>query len=124
MEGGVPVDPVGSAEARRSALARDVAHHAPRAASRRQWAYLTLINFLSVLAIGVGGYAYTNYVNDQRIRDERRASAARAVQAEQTRLIVCQIALGQADAFRESTSPTGIQARDGWLALAREFHCE
>jgi hypothetical protein len=92
--------------------------------TRRSWAYLALCQALMFIMLGLGGYGYTNYVDQRRADDERRAAAERQRQAEETRLIVCQVALGQADAFREATSPTGQQARAGWLKLAQQLHCE
>lgn len=93
------------------------------AMTRRQWAQLAIMQAAMFVLLAYGGFAYTNYVDQQRARDERRAAAARAEQAELTRRTICQIAIGQAEAFRDATSPTGQQARDGWLTLAQQMRC-
>jgi len=85
--------------------------------TRKQLAYFAVVQAMTIIALALGGYGYTNYVDQRRVEGERENQA-------KTRLIVCQIALGQADAFREATSTIGQQAREGWLALARQFRCE
>jgi hypothetical protein len=85
--------------------------------TRKQLAQFAIAQALTIVALALGGYGYINYVDHRRVESERASQA-------QTRLIVCQIALGQADAFREASSPVGVQAREGWLALARQFRCE
>jgi hypothetical protein len=91
--------------------------------SRRQLVYLCICLFGGFLLVGLANVGYTNYVDQQRTKSERAAAVSRAEQGEQTRLIVCRIALRQADAFKDAQSSAGQEARQGWLDLAAQFHC-
>ncbi len=91
--------------------------------TRRQLAYLCFCLFAGFLLVGLANVGYTNYVDQQRTRAERASAASRAEQGEQTRLIVCRIAQRQAEALKDVQSPAGLDARQGWLDLAAQFHC-
>lgn len=96
--------------------------------TRRNFAYLALVIFAGFLIIGLGGYGYINYVNDQRIEGDRRAAetaaAERARQGEITRKIICDMANAQVDVFTNPTGPVGEKALVAWQALATQFGCK
>lgn len=77
----------------------------------------TLLNLWAVLG-------YVDHVNSERDRAEREARARSAAQAEQTRLLVCRLATGYGDFYRENPpAPGREQVRDTWAALAVQFRC-
>lgn len=91
--------------------------------SRVRLAYLALALFGAFLLVGVGNVGYTNYVDQRRVEGEREAAAARALQSEQTRQLVCNLALSQIEVFSGSTTPVGMKALASWSALAGSFNC-
>lgn len=84
---------------------------------------------VGVLVVGVllnlwAVLGYVDHVNSERDQAERRAAARQTAQAEQTRQLVCRLALGYGDYFRDNPPPPGReQIRDTWAALAVQFRC-
>jgi hypothetical protein len=93
-------------------------HHAVRLAL-----YGCLCSVLAALLIGVGNVAYSNYLDERSHREARQLEQTRAQVAEQTRQLVCSLAMAQAEAFKGATSLPGQKSRDAWLALAARFKC-
>lgn len=91
--------------------------------TKRQLAYLAFTLFMGLILMTMLCIGYTNHVDQQRIEGERAAAAARAQQSEQTRLLICDLALSQVDVFTGSTSPVGQKALLKWSALADRFNC-
>ncbi len=83
---------------------------------------ITLLSVAAVV-IGVGNVAYTNRVDERRAQAAAQVDIARRAAAEQNRLLVCSLALAQAEAFKDATSDPGRKSREAWTALAERFHC-
>lgn len=78
---------------------------------------------LAAVAIGIGNVAYTNRVDARRAHAAEQVEIARRTAAEQTRQLVCTLALAQAEAFRDATSEPGRKSHDAWQAMIDRFHC-
>ncbi len=78
---------------------------------------------LAAVVIGVGNVAYTNRVDERRAHAAAQVEVARHAAAEQNRLLVCSLALAQAEAFQDATSEPGRKSREAWLALVERFNC-
>jgi hypothetical protein len=85
--------------------------------------YGCLCSMLAALAIGLGNVAYSNYLDERSHREARQLDVERARQAEETRQLVCSLALAQAAALEDATSGPGQKSRDAWRALAVRFNC-
>jgi hypothetical protein len=89
----------------------------------RKLIYGTMAAVVAALLVGVGNVAYTNSVDHKREASRVAVEHERAALAEQNRQLVCALAIAQADAFQDATSPAGQKSRDAWLAMADRFHC-
>lgn len=92
--------------------------------TRRQLSYLCVVLAVGYLLSVAAGIGYTNHVDQRQRADAAHAAAEREQGQAQTRAIVCKVALGQAEAFRDAATPAGRESRDNWLALAAQLHCE
>lgn len=90
----------------------------------RRALYGCLCSMLAALLIGIGNIAYTNHVDEKRYAVARQTERDRREAEEQNRLIVCQVARGQAEALEGAESDAGRKARAAWIALAVRFNCE
>lgn len=89
----------------------------------RKTIYGVLVAVLAALLVGVGNVAYTNSVDGRRRAEVAQQAAARAQVQEQTRQLVCQLAIAQADAFSDATSAAGQKSLAAWRAMTERFHC-
>lgn len=117
MTGSEPVEPIGVTRATTRPGAAD------HPLTRRDLAYLVLVLFVGLVIIGVGGYSYTNYVDDQRVAGEKAATAERARQGEVTRRIVCDMVNAQVEVFTNPAGPVAAKALAAWQALSVQFQC-
>jgi hypothetical protein len=86
--------------------------------------YGAALSIAAMIAIGVGNVAYTNRVDEQRRAEASVQAQARQVAGEQTRQLVCSLAVAQAEAFRDATSDPGRRSRDAWQAMIDRFACK
>lgn len=89
----------------------------------RKTIYGVLFAVVAAIAIGIGTLAYAGHLDDRQRAEAREQAQARAAAAEQTRQLVCQLAMAQAGAFEDATSEPGRKSRDAWLALVDRFNC-
>ena len=85
--------------------------------------YGCLCSVIAALVIGIGTLAYANHLDDRQRAEAREQDRGRAVIAEQTRQLVCQLAVAQRDAFSEATSEPGRKSLAAWAAMAVRFNC-
>lgn len=90
----------------------------------RKVIYGVLVAVLAALLVGVGNVAYTNSVDAHRRAEAVRQERARAAAGEQTRQLVCQLAMAQADAFSDAASDAGQKSLAAWRAMLVRFNCE
>ena len=89
----------------------------------RRVVYGVALLALAAVAIGVGNVYYTNRVDARRAHAAAQVEVARRAAAEQNRLLVCSLALAQAEAFQDATSDPGRKSREAWLAMVERFNC-
>lgn len=77
----------------------------------------------AAVAIGIGNVVYTDRVDGRRAHAAAVAEQARRAAAEQNRMLVCTLALAQAEAFKDATGEAGRKSHDAWAALAARFGC-
>jgi hypothetical protein len=85
--------------------------------------YGCLVSMIAALAIGIGTLAYANHLDDRQRAEAREQERGRAVIAEQTRQLFCQLAIAQRDAFSEAASEPGRKSQAAWAAMAVRFNC-
>lgn len=86
--------------------------------------YGAALSIAAMIAIGVGNVAYTNRVDEQRARAAEQVEIARRTQAEQTRQLVCSLAVAQAAALDGAATEAGRKSHDAWQAMIDRFACK
>jgi hypothetical protein len=89
----------------------------------RRVVYGVALLALAAVVIGIGNIAYTNRVDERRARSAAQVEIARSAVAEQNRLLVCSLAIAQAEALNGAGSEAGRRSHDAWVALATRFNC-
>lgn len=89
----------------------------------RKGLYGVLVLGVALLVVGVGNVAYTNGVDSRRRAEATEQDRERARAGEQTRQLVCSLAVAQAEAFSDATSPAGQKSLAAWRAMSDRFHC-
>ena len=96
----------------------------PTALSRPRWIVLVTV-VLSMLAVGLGAFAYTGYVDGQREKAERRARAELAAQEREADQRWCALLTTLDDAYSTipPTSELGRKVANAIHALRTDLNC-